>query len=418
MRLALAVPIRKLLAATLVVCAGWVALGLLGTANSATAKAPYYCPPALSSHRDPANPLALPRSPGADPLTGAHFFVPGPAHGDAAGAIATLVGVNPSSYPDDYSWAQFQQDLTSGRLSSRLAADPKLAFKVHMLEKVASQPQAQRFSAFAQGGSPAGIYSQAIKIYCHNMTADPGSIPIINTYFLHPAAGHCPTPSQLRAAGPLFRARIDAVARATSSRPAVFLLEVDAIGSSKCIQKVGSLGIWEADLRYEVNAIGSLPHTVVYLEAGYSDANGPRYTARVLRASGVGRIRGFFTNDTHLNWTINEVRWGDQVSRMTHGAHFIVNTAQNGNGPKKNPHPVTQGNEDNCNPPGRALGPPPSTQTGFPYVDAWLWTSPPGNSGGSCRGGPPSGTFWATRAIDLAAHANARLGPKYPSRPY
>ncbi len=385
----------------------------------ARGKSSYVCGDPYSPTRNPANPLALPVAPGPNPLNGANFFVDGPAHGAAAGAIAQLLGRNPKSFPDSYSWAEFQQHiLGSASVQQRLKNDPGLAYKVRNLEKIAVEPEPQRFSAYAQGGTPRGEYSQAIKIFCHNMTADPGTIPIINTYFLHPAAGACPTPAKLRAAGPLFRARIDAIARATGHRPVVYLLELDGIGSSGCVRKMGSLGIWEADLRYEVKKISSLPHTVVYLEAGYSDANGPRYTARVLNAAGVGMIRGFWTNDTHLNWTINEVKWGEKVSRRTHGANFVINTAQNGNGPKKNPHPVTQGNEDLCNPPGRGLGPRPTTDTGFAHVDAFLWSSPPGNSSGPCNGGTASGTFWTAHAIQLAAHANGRLGPGYPSRPY
>ncbi len=111
------------------------------------------------------------------------------------------------------------------------------------------------------------------------------------------------------------------------------------------------------------------------------------------------------------------MRWAEHISRLTGGAHFIVNTAQNGHGPKKNPHPATQGNEDLCNPPGRALGPRATTNTGFPHADAFLWTHVPGNSSG-CGGGPPGGVFWPARAISLASRANAKLGPGYPSQPY
>ncbi len=401
---------------------GVAAVGLAATTvhpARARGKSSYVCGDPYSSTRNPSNPLALPNPPGPNPLTGANFFVDGPAHGAAAGAIARLLGRDPASFADSYSWAEFQQQiLGSASVQQRLNNDPGLAYKVRSLEKIAVEPEPQRFSAYAQGGTPKGEYSQAIKIFCHNLTADPGTIPIINTYFLHPAAGACPTPAKLRAAGRLFRARIDAIARATGNRPAVYLLELDGIGSSGCVRKMGSLGIWEADLRYEVAKISSLPHTVVYLEAGYSDANGPRYSARVLNAAGVRTVRGFWTNDTHLNWTINEIKWGEKVSRLTHGANFVINTAQNGNGPKKNPHPVTQGNEDLCNPPGRALGPRPTTDTGFAHVDAFLWSSPPGNSSGPCNGGTASGTFWTTRAIQLAAHANGRLGPGYPSQPY
>ena len=156
------------------------------------------------------------------------------------------------------------------------------------------------------------------------------------------------------------------------------LLELDAIGSSSCMERSGALPEWEADMRYEINAVASLPHTVVYIEGGYSDGNSPAYTAKVLNAVGVSSIRGFYTNDTHLNWTTNEIKWGEKVSAMTGGSHFIINTADNGRGPKLNPHPVKQGNEDLCNPPGRGAGPPTTTQTGIPAVDAFMWVHVPG----------------------------------------
>jgi endoglucanase len=138
----------------------------------------------------------------------------------------------------------------------------------------------------------------------------------------------------------------------------------------------------------------------------------------VLKAVDVQKIRGFYTNDTHLNWTIDEVKWGDKVSKLAHGAHFVINTAQNGNGPLRPRNRVKNGNEVLCNPPGRALGPRPSTNTGFPLVDAFLWSSIPGNSSGSCNGGTSPGTFWAARGVSLAQNANGKLGPAYPSQPY
>jgi endoglucanase len=372
------------------------------------------CPDRFSAYRDPSNPLMLPTAPGPDPLHGARFFVDGPRHGAAAGAIAALLGIDPQRYADDYSWARFRASLARGRAARELAHNHGLARKVALLSKIAGQPETQRISAYSEGGGPGAIFGQTQKIFCHNLTADPGSIPVFTTYFLHAAVGGCATPSQLTAAGPDFFRRIDEMAAATGNRPAVYLLEIDGIGSSKCMQETGALGIWEADLDYEAQTIGSLPHTVVYLEGGYSDANPPGYTARVLNAAGVQKIRGFFTNDTHSNWTIDEIRWADKVSRMTAGANFIVNTAQNGQGPLRPHNRVKNGNEVLCNPPGRGMGPYPTTTTGFPHADAFLWTGPPGNSSGHCNGGPDAGTFWAARAIDLAAHAQDKLGPTFP----
>jgi endoglucanase len=374
------------------------------------------CPDPYPAKRDPSNPLDLPVAPGSNPLNGARFFVPGPAKGAAAKAVAQMVGLNPDNIDRSESWATFQQDLVSGPLHSRINGSA-MAARIDQLSLIASQPEAQRFSIFSGGGGRGAIFGQVEKIICKNITADPGSIPIFNTYFMHPALGGCPTTRQILAERPTFRRQVDEVADAIARRPAVGLLELDGIGSSGCISSHGSMPAWEGDLRYEINKLGSLPHTVIYVEGGYSDSNSPGYTARILNAIGVRKIRGFFTNDTHMNWTINEVRWANKVSARTHGAHYIVNTAQNGQGPKRNPHPTLQGNENLCNPPGRGLGPLPTTHTGFPRADAFLWTHPPGNSSG-CGGGPPSGVFWPAMAISMAAHANQKLGPGFPSRPY
>jgi endoglucanase len=137
----------------------------------------------------------------------------------------------------------------------------------------------------------------------------------------------------------------------------------------------------------------------------------------MLNAIGVNRIRGFFTNDTHEAWTLDEVRWATRVAKRTHGAHFIVDTADNGHGPLYNRVKVGNGIEDLCNPPRRGLGPTETTSTGYAYADAWMWTHPPGNSSG-CGGGPPNGVFWPLRAESEAARANGQLGPGLPSRPY
>jgi endoglucanase len=369
------------------------------------------------AQRDPANPLDLAQAPGSNPLTGAKFFVPGPAKGSAAGAIAQLLGLNPATMPVDESWATFQQKLEFGPLHDKLAANPTLARRVNQLAMIASQPEAQRISSYSWGGTPSGIFKQTEKILCQNLTADPGTVPIFNTYFMHATLGGCPTPQQVSNYNSLFHGRVDGMAQAIGRQPAVVLLELDAIGSSSCVKKMGSLPGWEADLRYEMNAMQALPHTVVYVEGGYADSNSVGYTAKILNAIGVQKIRGFFTNDTHEDWTSNEAHWAMAIAKKTGGAHFIVDTADNGKGPLRNHDRVKNGNEDLCNPPGRGLGPTDTTDTGYQYADAWMWTHPPGNSSG-CGGGPPGGVFWPARAEGEAARANQQLGPGFPSKPY
>jgi endoglucanase len=365
-------------------------------------------PDHYSAQRDPSNPLDLPSAPGANPLTGANFFVDGPAHGAAASAIASAIGIDPKSLPNDLSWAEFKQEHAAA-----IAASPQAS----LLVKIADQPEANRFSLYSQGGGPGAIYAQVHKIVCDNMAADPGSVPIFTTFFLY-QAGYCETRGEILAHRHTFERQINEMARGIDRRPAVMLLELDAVGASRCMQHNGGLSAWEGDMRYEINKLAALPHTVVYIEAGYADGNPPGYTAHVLNAAGINKIRGFFTNDTHEDWTINEVRWGERVSRLTHGANFIVNTATNGQGPLVPANRVHDGNEVLCNPPGRGIGPLPQVNPGYAHVDAFLWTAPPGNSSGGCNGGPPAGTFWPAKAEGMSALANGKLGPSFPSLPY
>ena len=422
-------------ATVLMICG--VAGGRTARATAADAVPPgqsQQCPDRYPAKRTPGNPLLLPHAPGSNPLHGAQFFVDGPAHGSAAGAIAELLpaarnggsggggGGRPggrsaprtlSQFPDDLSWATYKRHVDSvikGKTGSA-------ARDIRLLEKIADEPEAQRFSTGAGGGGPGATYGQVQKIFCHNLTADPGSIPIISTYFLHPLAPGCQSKAAFEAIGPTFRRQINEVAEGTGNRPALFLLEIDALGSSACIIHSAAGPVYEADLRYEINKISALPHAVVYIEGGYSDSNAPGYTAKVLNAIGIRKIRGFYTNDTHLQWTAKEAKWAQQVSAKTHGAHFLINTSENGQGPKLNPHPITQGVEDLCNPPGRGLGPKTTTSTPFAHADGFIWQHVPGNSSG-CGGGPPGGTFWLAKALGLASRANQKLGPGYPSRPY
>ena len=146
--------------------------------------------PDVPTPRDPANPLALPTppAPGQSPLTGAHFFVDGPRHGQAAGAIAQMISMNPMTFPDSYSWAQFQQ--TYGSMFNSGA---------QQLAKIASQEETQNVSLYAQGGGRGAIFAQTTKLLCQNASADPTqpAVPVFSTFFIYPNGHFCPTYSDL-----------------------------------------------------------------------------------------------------------------------------------------------------------------------------------------------------------------------------
>src|SRR6185312_16124714 len=120
---------------------------------------------------------------------------------------------------------------------------------IRLLEKIADEPEAQRFSTGAGGGGPGAIFGQVQKIFCHNLTADPGSIPIISTYFLY-QAGYCETSSEIVSNRPTFERQVNEMVQGIERRPAVVLLEIDAVGASRCMARTGALSEWENDIRY------------------------------------------------------------------------------------------------------------------------------------------------------------------------
>jgi endoglucanase len=205
-------------------------------------------------------------------------------------------------------------------------------------------------------------------------------------------------------------------ARAVGSRRAVIAFEPDSLGTIDCLAPR-----WRGNrldlLRYGVDVLSKLPNATIYLEAGASDWENPRRTAKQLRYIGIHKVRGFMLNVTHNDWTLANIRHGLQISRRTGGKPFIVNTATNGRGPVH--YKNAQGRRINvwCHPRWRGLGIPPTTETHHRKVDAYMWINRPGYSGGACNGGPlPIGAWWPKRALQLAKFQTRWIRPPRGTR--
>jgi endoglucanase len=166
-------------------------------------------------------------------------------------------------------------------------------------------------------------------------------------------------------------------------------------------------------LRYGVNRLSRLPNATIYLEAGASDWEPARRTARQLRAIGIAKVRGFMLNATHYDWTRNNIIHGLEISRRTGGKHFVINTAENGRGPvhyrRANGRRITVW----CNPGLRGLGIPPTTSTSHPRVDAYLWINRPGYAQ-SCQGRKVG--WYTPRALSYARFATRWESPPRGTR--
>ncbi len=199
----------------------------------------------------------------------------------------------------------------------------------------------------------------------------------------------------------------DGLARVIGSSRAVIAFEPDSLGTVDChapSRRDDRLRL----LRYGVTALSQLPNTTVYIEATASDWEPAHRVARKLRAVGIARARGFMLNATHYDWTRENIRYGLEVSRLTGGKHFVINTAENGRGPVH----VRQSNGRRltvwCNPGLRGLGPPPTTDTSHPKVDAYLWINRPGYAQ-SCQGRNIG--WYLPRALSYARYATSWEAP-------
>jgi endoglucanase len=277
-----------------------------------------------------------------------------------------------------------------------------------IIATLADEPQTAHFGSFtANVGVDVRAYLRSVRR---------GTVPILATYDL-PHLG-CTHKSDTPAQSLAFRGWIHAFAGAIGRHRAVVFLEEDALITIGCLSHAG-LAVRMSELAYATQVLGDLPHTVTYLDAGAADGDpSPRRIAHLLGLAGVANIRGFFLNCTHFDWTSHELQYGNRVARILH-THFVVSTSENGRGPLHPPDRRKNGNEVLCNPPGRGLGPPPTTDTGDELADAFMWIGIPGRSGGECHpGDPPNGHWFPAYALELATNANARRGPGYPSEPY
>jgi endoglucanase len=202
--------------------------------------------------------------------------------------------------------------------------------------------------------------------------------------------------------GDAYRAWLDRVVAGIGSRKATVVVEPDAL--PHLLQEGCVPGQFREErfalLAEGVRKLKSLPGTRVYIDAGNPGfGSDPGAMADSLKRAGIAQADGFSVNVSNFATTAASTAYGKQLSKLTGGKHFVIDTSRNGNGPWHG------GGEAWCNPPGRALGEAPTTRTGDPLVDAYLWVKRPGESDGTCQGGPPAGTWWPEYALELAKNA-------------
>lgn len=256
------------------------------------------------------------------------------------------------------------------------------------IQKIASQPWAKWIS----GGTtaiPAGDVAWL------NARFQEGAVPFVVLYSI-PSRDTGGLASGGQATASAYQSWVASFAAAVGTHRVIVVLEPDAL------PQISNLSAADQATRYAlikgaVTALKALPNTTVYLDAGNPLWVSVSDMAPRLAQAGIAQADGFSLNISNFCYTNTCYTYGDALSSMVGGKHFVIDTSRNGVGP------TADGQW--CNPAGRALGAKPLTPPTDSLCDALLWIKAPGYSDGACNGGPSWG-WWADYALGLAQRAS------------
>ncbi|MFE1250248.1 glycoside hydrolase family 6 protein [Streptomyces sp. NPDC058735] len=246
---------------------------------------------------------------------------------------------------------------------------------------IASRPIARWFGTGSTGNAVASYIGQA---------DSRDKLPVVVAYNL-PGRDACGGESAGGAGSVAeYKTWISTFAAAVADRPAVVVIEPDALGDFSCMTKAAITERLDM-LNYATRMFQQkAPNAWTYLDGGNAGWTSAATMADRLAAAGVANVRGFSVNVSNYYSTSASLTYAKAVVADLGGtSHFVIDTSRNGKG----------SNGEWCNPAGRKLGTPPQTGGG---ADMLLWIKTPGNSDGTCGTAPtvPAGTF----SPDLAVH--------------
>ena len=252
-----------------------------------------------------------------------------------------------------------------------------------LLEGIAETSQAVWLSGGAGDAQRVGAMAQA--------AASAGAVPVFVAYNI--PRRNCGSGGASGASS--YRNWVEGIASALGGRAALFVLEPDAVPGAGCLSAPEASARYGmiADAARTLQAAGA----AVYIDAGHPRWLAVDEIARRLVEAGIGDAHGFALNVANFIATAENVTYGDALSAELDGFGYVIDTGRNGAGP--------HADGEWCNPPGRALGDAPTLDPDRGRAHAFLWLKRPGESDGTCNGGPPSGSWWTDYALGLASRA-------------
>jgi len=189
---------------------------------------------------------------------------------------------------------------------------------------------------------------------------------------------------------------VQAASRGIGGTSAVVIVEPDALAGADCLSSADQQARYSA-IAQAVNILKANQNATVYLDAGNPAWQTVATMAARLKAANIAGADGFSLNVSNYVSTARNQTYGDQLSRLVGGKHYVIDTSRNGN---SNISPDAW-----CNASAAAFGALPTARTGDALNDALLWVKIPWESDGTCNGGPEAGGVFWSFAVQLARNA-------------
>ncbi|MEJ2859092.1 MULTISPECIES: glycoside hydrolase family 6 protein [unclassified Saccharothrix] len=302
-----------------------------------------------------------------------------------AAALALSGGVTAAHAAD----SAFYVDPNTGA-AKWVAANPGDSRTPVIRDRIASVPQARWYTTSNTSTVRAEVDSFV------GAAAAAGKIPILVVYNIpnRDCGGASGGGARSHAE---YRAWVDQVAAGLGGRRASIVLEPDVLPIMTNCQSADQQNETRASISYAGKKLKSgSSQAKVYIDIGHSGWLGASEAANRLRSVDISNSAdGISLNVSNYRYTSTETAYAHNILNALGDSRLkaVIDTSRNGNGPA---------GSEWCDPAGRAIGTPSTTNTGDARIDAHLWIKLPGEADGCIAA---AGQFVPQRAYELAIAA-------------
>jgi endoglucanase len=268
-----------------------------------------------------------------------------------------------------------------------VAANPSDGRTPVIRDRIASVPQPRWYTA----NNPSTIAGEVASFT--SAAASAGKIPILVVYNI-PGRDCSGASSGGMPSHAAYRQWIDQFSAGVAGRPAAIILEPDVLAlMTSCMDSAAQNEVYSS-VAYAVGKLRT-GQSKVYVDAAHSAWLTPADMASRLVRAGVANASGISVNVSNYRTTAESTTYAKNVIAATGTPTLkaVIDTSRNGKGPA---------GSEWCDPAGRAIGTPSTTQVADPALDAYLWIKLPGEADGCIAA---AGQFVPQRAYDLAVAA-------------